>query len=103
MKFMVNRVPVYAGCGVEVRIFEPPNGNHSAGYIEFPTMHTISEGEIIPAALSLSDSDAQQLSDALWEAGIRPSNGEGSTGQLAAVTAHLNDMRTLVFKKVVKS
>ena len=41
---------------------------------------------------------AQQLMDELWRVGIRPTNGAGSTGQLAATERHLNDMRALVFK-----
>lgn len=39
--------------------------------------------------------------DALWSAGIRPSNGEGNVGQIGAMKAHLEDMRALVFKKEV--
>lgn len=36
----------------------------------------------------------QGLMDSLWECGIRPSEGQGSAGQLAAVQKHLEDMRT---------
>lgn len=42
-----------------------------------------------------------KLMDALWSAGIRPSNGEGNVGQIGAMKAHLEDMRALVFKKEV--
>ncbi len=41
----------------------------------------------------------QQLMDELWRAGIRPTEGQGSAGAMAAVERHLEDMRTLVFKK----
>jgi len=41
---------------------------------------------------------AQQLIDDLWACGIRPSEGSGSAGQLAAVQKHLEDMRKLVSK-----
>lgn len=35
--------------------------------------------------------------DELWQAGIRPAEGAGSAGQMAATENHLQDMRTLVF------
>jgi hypothetical protein len=47
---------------------------------------------------AITESDAQQFMDELWRLGIRPTDGTGSVGQLAAVHAHLEDMRTLVFK-----
>ena len=39
---------------------------------------------------------AQRLADSLWDAGIRPSAGHGSAGQLGATEKHLSDMRGLV-------
>jgi len=39
---------------------------------------------------------AQELMDDLWQCGIRPTEGAGSAGSLAAVQAHLMDMRALV-------
>jgi hypothetical protein len=42
---------------------------------------------------------SQKLMDELWQCGVRPSEGSGSAGQLAAVKYHLEDMRNLVFKK----
>jgi predicted secreted protein len=51
-----------------------------------------------PEMMNLTQDDCQSLIDALWEAGIRPTQGHGSTGQLAAVQDHLNDTRTLLTK-----
>lgn len=48
--------------------------------------------------LTISPDEAQGLMDELWRAGIRPTEGAGSVGQLAATERHLEDMRTLVFK-----
>jgi hypothetical protein len=48
--------------------------------------------------INLSEADAQQLMDGLYDAGIRPTAGAGSIGQLSAVQYHLQDMRSLVFK-----
>ncbi len=40
---------------------------------------------------------AQTLMDDLWVCGIRPTEGAGSAGSLAATQRHLEDMRRLVF------
>ena len=64
------------------------------------TTKTVEEGAFIPPMMMLSDIDATTLMDALWSAGVRPSNGEGNVGQIGAIKAHLEDMRTLVFKGV---
>ena len=41
---------------------------------------------------------AQKLIDSLWDCGLRPSEGSGSAGQLAATQRHLEDMRKLLSK-----
>lgn len=48
-------------------------------------------------ALRLQPDEAQQLMDQLWMAGLRPAEGAGSAGQMAATQKHLEDLRTLVF------
>lgn len=45
-------------------------------------------GSMPDAPLHLSETDAQALMDELWHLGIRPTEGHGSTGQLAAVEKH---------------
>ena len=50
-------------------------------------------------SLPLMWSDGQSLFDALWAAGYRPNGGESSVAHVASMKAHLEDMRTLVFKK----
>lgn len=49
-------------------------------------------------AVKITPSEAQEIMDELWRNGIRPSEGSGSAGQLAAVQYHLEDMRKLVFR-----
>lgn len=39
---------------------------------------------------------AQQLMDSLWACGIRPAEGSGSAGSLAATERHLRDMQMIV-------
>lgn len=63
-------------------------------------MQAVAEGGVIPApSFFLSAAAAQELIDGLWQAGLRPSEGTGSAGALAATQKHLEDMRRLVFEK----
>lgn len=77
------------------------NGTCSTEIGEPIVLKTISEEDQcreMPAAMIVTPEEAQQFIDELWRVGIRPTEGAGSVGQLAAVKAHLEDMRTLVFK-----
>jgi hypothetical protein len=61
----------------------------------------VKEGGLWPKFLSIPMQwDAgQSLFDALWAAGFRPNGGEATTAHVGAIKAHLEDMRTLVFKR----
>jgi hypothetical protein len=59
-------------------------------------MKTHEPGTIITPFMSVKLDTAQQLMDQLWRCGVRPADGTGSTGQLAATERHLADMRALV-------
>jgi hypothetical protein len=48
-------------------------------------------------AMSLALDDAQSLMDSLWRCGMRPSEGSGSAGALAATERHLADMQKISF------
>jgi hypothetical protein len=54
---------------------------------------------VVPPTISLRPEEAQQFMDELWRIGIRPTEGAGSAGQMAATERHLEDMRRLVFEK----
>jgi hypothetical protein len=43
--------------------------------------------------------EMQELMDALWRCGLRPTEGVGSVGALAATERHLKDMQRLVFDR----
>lgn len=45
--------------------------------------------------LKLRHNEAQDLMDELWNCGLRPSEGTGSAGSLAATERHLKDMQTI--------
>lgn len=49
-------------------------------------------------SIDLEETQSQFLMDRLWECGLRPTEGSGSAGSLAATQRHLEDMRTLVFE-----
>jgi len=58
----------------------------------------LSEGEIINPTMTIEGDAAQELMDELWTCGIRPTQGQGSAGQLSATERHLKDMQRIVFK-----
>ncbi len=64
------------------------NENDAIGMLREPT-------------LTLSLESAQRLMDELWRCGVRPTE-EGTAGQVAAMQAHLQDMRKLVFDFIGK-
>lgn len=71
-----------------------------------PVIQNIAVGEALPPEpmFTLTQRAAQVLFDALYKAGLRPSSGEvtdAHRGELAAVRAHLNDMRALAFRDFI--
>lgn len=54
-------------------------------------------GEPPTPTMTLRPEDAQQLMDQLWSCGLRPTEGSGSAGSLAATERHLKDMQRLTF------
>jgi hypothetical protein len=61
------------------------------------------ESQVSRPFLRLRHDEAQALVDGLWDCGVRPTNGAGSAGSLAATERHLDDMRSLVFKTPPKA
>jgi len=54
-------------------------------------------GEIIQPACIIQRDEAQALMDQLWNCGIRPTEGTGSAGSLAATERHLKDLQRITF------
>jgi hypothetical protein len=65
--------------------------------ILFETMDEAAMCEVQEPTLTIRPDEAQQFMDELWRVGIRPTEGAGSVGQMAATEKHLEDMRRLVF------
>ena len=74
------------------------SGKRIVGYAEPLTLKRVSESDKVVPTTLISETAAQRLIDDLWDCGLRPSEGTGSAGQLAATQKHLADMRALVFK-----
>lgn len=62
------------------------------------TVSDVAPSHIVEPTLRIENTMAQQLMDNLWQCGLRPSEGSGSAGSLAATQKHLEDMRRLVFE-----
>lgn len=62
-------------------------------------METPPTGMSVEPTFRLEYQHAQTLMDDLWNCGLRPTEGAGSAGAMAATQAHLQDMRKLVFEK----
>ncbi len=67
-------------------------------YIKELIVTETKENYPIDPIFELETHEAQMLMDTLWDCGIRPSEGSGSAGALAAVQKHLEDMRKIAFK-----
>jgi len=80
---------------VSVRMFARGLGQFGAlaEPVVFKTVEQ--DGLWAPPALVLDMTAAQQMVDELWRCGLRPSEGSGSAGALAATERHLADMRTI--------
>lgn len=67
----------------------------NVGKLTFETVEGPLMGTEFP--IPIRREDAQMLIDELWQCGIRPTEGTGSAGAMAATKSHLEDMRRLVF------
>lgn len=99
IKFVLNRDTMWGDTfGLRMGIITASDKIAVAQPVEFKVLsekESVIEGA---HALVLKRDDLQSLIDELWNVGIRPSEGTGSAGQLAATQAHLKDMQRLVFE-----
>jgi hypothetical protein len=80
--------PLYFGLRTEGALFVPET-------LSFSKMDEASD--YVKPIARLTETECQVLMDSLWSVGIRPTEGAGSAGAMAAVRYHLEDMRKLVF------
>jgi hypothetical protein len=69
-----------------------PDG--SIGAVTHMQVREVEPGTELPdTPVHLDNEQAQQLIDDLYRAGFRPTDAQGTAGQLEAMKAHLDDMR----------
>ncbi|MFT4064240.1 hypothetical protein [Paraburkholderia sp.] len=90
------------GYDIQALSYRHAGGAGVFGALTAPTIHSVAPGEMMPPEpmMTLTHRGAQALLDALYKAGLRPSSGEVSSGhaaEVAAIRAHLDDMRKLAF------
>jgi len=80
---------------ITVYLFEHmPNGRIAIlSNVEFTEVPPEEAVEIGVDGINLSRQTAQELMDSLWDCGLRPSEGSGSAGALAATERHLKDVQ----------
>ncbi len=63
------------------------------------TLKAICEGDYISQpTMRLTRDEAQLMMDGLWDVGIRPTEGKGSAGAMAATERHLKDLQRIIFE-----
>lgn len=68
--------------------------DHLLDVVRPGVIEAIEEGDHFgEPAMRLKYEEAQRLMDELWRCGLRPSEGTGSAGSLAATERHLKDMQ----------
>lgn len=105
LRLLVHRFPWNYNLGFLLKNSCVINGVETLSFAEsvvFKTLTSQDEYLQLEPTFSLDYEQAQELIDSLWSAGLRPSEGSGSAGSLAATQRHLEDLRKLVFKKDYK-
>ena len=97
-RFRAYAQKVFARNAVEIMLLHEHDGRQ---FVAQPLVfaENSDEGSIYEPTLCLRVEEAQELMDALWDAGLRPTEGSGSAGSLAATERHLADMRGILQKK----
>jgi hypothetical protein len=88
---------LYSG-GVSIHLMD--EGNQGQLFVAQPVVMKAEEeayARRLDPMVTLPMALAQQLMDELWNCGLRPTEGTGSAGSLAATERHLADMKALAF------
>lgn len=92
------------GDTIELRICVKTDAGEIVGVaqpVQFVARNPEDDGQRSQPCMVMGRDSAQRLMDELWNVGLRPTEGTGSAGSLAATERHLNDMRALVFIKPI--
>jgi hypothetical protein len=63
------------------------------------SLKEVQQGDPLEPTMTLDANAAQSLIDALWDAGLRPTEARYPNDHVNALRDHLADMRKLVFKE----
>lgn len=77
---------------VEIHVIEDRRDGPHRGVLSFEPFE---EGAFVEKTAAINQDAAQQLMDQLWSCGVRPTQGAGSAGSLAATEKHLKDMQDI--------
>jgi hypothetical protein len=98
MQFRAMKAAMGWGDRIDLFMLDPERREYAAATFELKK--DLAECFEIPPLTHMNAPQAQMLMDDLWNCGLRPSEGTGSAGALAAVQQHLADMRKIVFHKL---
>ena len=97
LNFSVNLNPAYG----QYELYVVVKNGEFRGMALGPIVFTNTEpGTYTEPLMRMEPTEAQRLMDALWNAGLRPANGEGSIGQIGAMQKHMDDMRAIAAKSL---
>lgn len=65
------------------------------GYARELIMQSMVPQGLVQPAFNMHSDDLQDLFNQLWTMGYRPADGTGNAGHVAALEAHLQDMRVM--------
>ena len=91
-----NYDPTWMGFGVNILRLE----QNKCSFAVDMTLQTKQDGERVEPLFFLTMEHAQQLMDDLWNSGIRPQASHFTDVAFDAQNKHLQDMRTIVSKKL---
>jgi hypothetical protein len=85
------------GRNIEIALLSKPDPRTGKRTAARPVqMEPVDDEELVTEpTFSLRPDEAQQLMDELWRCGLRPTEGSGSAGSLAATERHLKDMQAI--------
>ena len=92
ISLLIQHAPWYSGFELLI------GGRDAQGRMRTSTITTTVHEEecvVVEPTMRLTQKQAQKLMDSMWQSGLRPSDGTGSAGQLAATEKHLDDMRDI--------
>lgn len=93
----------YSSNGFEIYMKDRPHQGGVRSTVKFvDVIRDPVDPAVLPtgAPMIITEEEAQNLMDSLWEAGVKPSGGEGHTAHIRALNAHLLDFRKIAFKKL---